>query len=217
MPHRPSPALTPEAARDTALAAFGLDGMDSAAQIDALLARLALAHSMATHDALTGVWQHAAILGQLDQAHARSMRDGRPLGLMKLRAHYFGDHQDPDQDPVGAQVLKAVAARLRDTLRGGDAIGRLGGNQFLCLLEGCDIESARQVAERCRLAVASLPVTVQHDGASLTLVKAHLALVMVHPNAEVMPEVILEQADTLLSQLSGEDGSPVGVSVLAPA
>jgi len=214
---RHPPAPTPEDAREAALAALGLDGLDTASQIDALLARLAAARAQAAHDPLTGVWQQPAILGQLDQAHARSMRDGRPLGLMKLCARYFGDQQDPAGDPVAAQVLQAVAARLRDTLRGGDAIGRLAGNQFLCLLEGCDIESARQVAERCRLAVSQLPVTVQHDGAALTLVTADLALVMVHPNAEVQAELILEQADTLLAQTVGQQGGQVGVSVLAPA
>lgn len=212
----PHHADAPDPARAAALQALGLEGMADDACVDALLARLALARAEAAHDELTGVWQQGAIVGQLEQALARTVRDGRPLGVMKLRAHYLGDRQDPAGDPVGSQVLRAVTARLRDTLRGGDAIGRTGITEFLCLLEGCGIEAARLVAERCRLAVSQLPVPLQHHGASLTLVNASVALVMVHPNAEVPADGILEQADRLLEQVLGAD-RPVAVHLLAPA
>ncbi|MDE3010083.1 MAG: diguanylate cyclase [Pseudomonadota bacterium] len=205
---------SPEAAREAALQSLGLDGQDSEAIIDALLARLALAQALATFDPLTGTWQRGAILGQLDQAHARAMRDGRPLGVMQLAVRYFGDHQTPEDDPIGTQVLQAVSARLRDTLRGGDAIGRVAGNRFLCLLEACDITAASMVAERCRRAITDLPVSLNEG--SLTLVRAEAGLVMVHPNAEIGADIILEQADLLLAQSAAHDGHPVAVKVLAP-
>ena len=76
--------------------------------------------------------------------------------------------------------------------------------------------AARLVAERCRLAVGGLPVQIQHEGASVTLVTARVGLVMVHPNAEVRPVDVVAYADRLLTQSALQGREHVSVGVMTP-
>ena len=55
-------------------------------------------------------------------------------------------------------VLQIAAKRLQTVLRSYDAVGRLGGEEFLLLLPGCDQVEALEIAERARLAVGSEPI-----------------------------------------------------------
>ena len=64
--------------------------------------------------------------------------------------HYFKEINDRYGHGVGDQVLSSFVERLRPGLRGGDSIGRLGGEEFAILLTGADIQRASMVCERLR-------------------------------------------------------------------
>ena len=167
------------------------------------------------HDALTGSWNLAAVMVLLGQAHARSLRDGRALAVMLLEIDSLAALERQFGSAVTDQILLAVSVRLQDTLRGGDAIGRVGGDRFMCLLESFAIDSARMVAERCRGAVARLPVPFAHgDLPGQTMVSVSVGLILVHPSAEVPPEALVERAETLLDQSRTEGGNRVTFEVL---
>lgn len=167
-----------------------------------------------SHDPLTGVWHRSTIMDLLGQVQVRAMRDQKAFGVMMLDVDHFKQVTDQFGHAVGDHVLLAVTARLKDTLRGGDAIGRVGIEGFMCVLENCDIEAALHVAERCRAAVCRLPVSIDHEGPSLTMVSISVGLIMVPWNSEAQPGEIVRRADALLYQSRRDGRNRVTVGVL---
>ena len=60
---------------------------------------------------------------------------------------------------AGDQVLRELSAMLRQSVRAYDIVARWGGEEFLLVLPGADLEAARQLAERIRVSVQKLPLT----------------------------------------------------------
>ena len=123
----------------------------------------------ATRDALTGLWNHAAILDSLSRELDRSRREGAPLGIMMADIDHFKRINDTRGHLAGDGVLHQVAEILQTTLRAYDSVGRYGGEEFLVVAPGSDAASTSQLAERLRAAVreataaggpASRPVTM---------------------------------------------------------
>jgi diguanylate cyclase (GGDEF)-like protein/PAS domain S-box-containing protein len=107
-----------------------------------------LEHS-ATHDRLTGLANRALIDEQLAPALARAGRSGRRLALCYLDLDDFKRVNDELGHIAGDEVLVEVAARLRSALRQGDIAGRIGGDEFIALLDSVrDEDEARSTAER---------------------------------------------------------------------
>jgi diguanylate cyclase (GGDEF)-like protein len=117
----------------------------------------ALQHQ-ATHDVLTGLGNRRMILDELAAEVARSSRDRRALSIAIGDLDRFKEINDTYGHATGDQVLQIAAKRLQTVLRTYDAVGRLGGEEFLLLLPGCDQPEAREIAERARLAVSSEPI-----------------------------------------------------------
>ena len=82
----------------------------------------------------------------------------RPLSVVMLDLDNFKQINDTYGHQVGDKVLKFAADSLRKNIRQGDSAGRWGGEEFLLLLPGADLESAAGVAERIRSMLAETPV-----------------------------------------------------------
>jgi diguanylate cyclase (GGDEF)-like protein len=72
---------------------------------------------------------------------------------------HFKRVNDTHGHPVGDEVLCEVARRLLSSVRSYDFVGRYGGEEFLVVLNNCDIENAMERAETLREAVANTPVS----------------------------------------------------------
>ena len=114
----------------------------------------------ATHDRLTGLWNRGMILDQVERELSRARRDGGPVAVVLADLDHFKRVNDTYGHPVGDAVLVQAAERMRSELRAYDAIGRYGGEEFLVVLPGADSKTAKQVAERARLALAGSPLVV---------------------------------------------------------
>ncbi|MFW3173036.1 putative bifunctional diguanylate cyclase/phosphodiesterase [Geodermatophilus sp. CPCC 206100] len=99
----------------------------------------------ATHDDLTGLPNRACLLELIGDALAG---DEARAALLFLDLDGFKTVNDSLGHDVGDELLRQVGARLRDQLRPDDAVGRLGGDQFLVLARGCDISEAAALAFR---------------------------------------------------------------------
>jgi diguanylate cyclase (GGDEF)-like protein len=88
----------------------------------------------------------------------RAGRDGSSTALLMLDLDHFKSVNDKWGHPVGDRALSSVAKVMTEELRGGDVIGRLGGEEFAVLLAGNRTDEAAVLAERIRRAVASFPV-----------------------------------------------------------
>jgi diguanylate cyclase (GGDEF)-like protein len=120
-----------------------------------------LAH-LARVDALTGCLNHRAFHEELQAALARRSRGGAVISLLVLDVDHFKLVNDHHGHPVGDEVLTAIGAALRATVRPGDAVGRTGGEEFAVLLPGTSSRLATDIGERLREAVggADVPVPV---------------------------------------------------------
>ncbi len=129
-----------------------------AAPVLANLRNLAIAERQAATDALTGLPNRRAADDNLKRMVAQSARTGAPLAVLLLDLDNFKTINDVYGHDRGDEVLAAVGTALRDTLRDSDFAGRYGGEEFLLLLAGTDKRSALQVAEKVRVAIASVRI-----------------------------------------------------------
>ena len=100
----------------------------------------------------------------LKAAFASADQRGTPLALALLDLDNFKRINDTHGHQTGDEVLRRVASRLLSTVRGDDAICRLGGDEFLVLMADTDATIASRVAERIRHAITDTAVPTR-DGA----------------------------------------------------
>ena len=91
--------------------------------------------SLALHDALTGLPNRRLLMDRLKQAVLTSDRTGNHGALMFLDLDDFKQLNDTQGHDVGDILLQQVAARLQACVREGDSVARLGGYEFVILLQ----------------------------------------------------------------------------------
>ena len=145
--------------------------------------------ALAESDPLTGLANHRRFHQALEDAVAVS----RSAAVVVLDLDHFKFLNDTRGHPYGDQVLREVAARLREAVRGAhDLVGRLGGEEFGILLSNVDADDAFRVAERARSLIRGLPI----DGFSLDC----SAGVAAWPTDTDTPLRLLDLADAALYQ-----------------
>jgi len=110
----------------------------------------------ATTDPLTGLLNRAAFEERARAELARAGRTGRGLAVAMLDLDHFKSFNDRYGHPAGDGALMAVARAIARTVRGIDAAGRYGGEEFIVLFVEADVEAALPALERVRAAVAAL-------------------------------------------------------------
>ncbi len=122
---------------------------------------------MAHHDSLTGLPNRALFLDRLEQAILRSTRDQTRFALLFIDLDRFKDINDQHGHSVGDEVLKACCNRMLGSIRGSDSVGRIGGDEFVILLDHVgDTEGILEIAKKIQEAIA-LPVN--HHGIKLNI------------------------------------------------
>jgi diguanylate cyclase (GGDEF)-like protein len=106
-------------------------------------------------DPLTGLANRALLPETLERAIARGQRTGAYMSLVALDIDHFKVINDTRGHDAGDAVLREVAGVLHERLRKADRAFRIGGEEFLVLLDGADAEDARAVAEELRTSLAS--------------------------------------------------------------
>lgn len=138
----------------------------------------------AQHDALTGLANRAQFDERLRQAMSRSARRGSRVGLLMLDLDDFKTVNDRFGHLAGDAVLRDVADRLRSCTRPEDTVARIGGDEFVVLLEDQEDDVSR-VADRI---AASLRIPVDS-----TEVTASVGYAVIH--GAVDPDHLLRAAD----------------------
>ncbi|WP_298806757.1 EAL domain-containing protein [uncultured Pseudokineococcus sp.] len=101
----------------------------------------------ATHDSLTELPNRARAMELLDRALERSRRDGGVVGLLFVDLDRFKQVNDTAGHAAGDAVLRAVAARMRERAPAGGTVCRLGGDEFLVVVEDADDAGLLGLAE----------------------------------------------------------------------
>ncbi len=114
--------------------------------------RLAL---LAYHDALTQLPNRLAFEAQLNHMLRVCEREGRQLAVMLIDLDNFKNINDTLGHHVGDEILRKVAARLRNAVRGSDLVARLGGDEFVVVLPEIDSSvTAGRVANKIQSELA---------------------------------------------------------------
>jgi diguanylate cyclase (GGDEF)-like protein len=126
---------------------------------------------MATHDQLTGLPNRTLILDRGEQMLSRARRLQTPVAALLIDLDNFTAINDTLGHAVGDELLQAIAARLDGVVRDIDALGRIGGDEFVVLAEEVSkgIE-AELIAERLQ-EVLKAPFTLPesgHEGLTIT-------------------------------------------------
>lgn len=107
---------------------------------------------MALTDPLTGLFNRRQMNQRLQEEVARFRRNNTNFSVIIADVDHFKGVNDRYGHDMGDKVLARVALIFAETLRGGDAIARWGGEEFLVLLPGTHLKAAQEVAQRLRLA-----------------------------------------------------------------
>ena len=137
---------------------------------DRLLGRLfGRMQAMAERDSLTGLANRRRLLAVGQEEQRRARRFAHPLAALMLDLDRFKLVNDRHGHGAGDDVLREVGRRILATVRETDLPARYGGEEFAVLLPETDLETAREAAERIRLAVADAPIATRRGPLSVTL------------------------------------------------
>ncbi len=158
----------------------------------------------AAHDALTGLPNRRLLTDRLTTALGRQSRSGRPLPVLYLDLDGFKRVNDTAGHLAGDAVLRATASRVTSLLRPQDTVARVGGDEFVVVLEPTpqtasgpldleqELDSARDVASRIRDAVAE-PVHVDGRDHFITV---SVGIALAFPDDD--PDAVLRHADSAM-------------------
>ncbi len=149
------------------------------------------------HDRLTGIWSRAASVDLLERETRRSLRSGRPLGVIMADVDHFKEVNDTYGHLVGDRVLCEVARRLARSVRAYDYVGRYGGEEFLLVLTECTPSDLAVTAERIRLAIAEEYIPTEAGPVRATI-SLGLAALQTERLGTLNVEKLLRAADAAL-------------------
>lgn len=102
-------------------------------------------------DSLTGLLNHTSTKQALETEVARARRNNDMVAFAMIDIDHFKLVNDTHGHQAGDWVIKSLARMLKQGLRGGDIVGRVGGEEFAVILPGADGETARGVVEKIRI------------------------------------------------------------------
>ena len=153
----------------------------------------------AEYDELTGLPGRGSLDQRLAAALARRTRDGRGVAVIFADVDGMTEINETFGRPVGDSVLKRIARVMSHAMRTGDTVARVGGDEFVVLLEGLEEnDTAWEVTERLRNAVCAGPDDRSDDAPVVT---TSLGLVIVDPGEA--PEELLRRADSAMRRAAG--------------
>jgi diguanylate cyclase (GGDEF)-like protein len=153
-----------------------------------------VARKMAEEDALTGVQSRRAIEMQLRALASEARAGGSGLGVLFVDIDHFKSINDRFGHGIGDACLAAVAQRLQAELRDGDHLGRWGGEEFVALLPGANLDNAHHTSERILRAVSADPVQIASGEVSITV---SIGIAVLDPMHDDMHS-LLHRADSAL-------------------
>jgi two-component system cell cycle response regulator len=159
---------------------------------------------LAARDPLTGLWNHNSIIDLLEKELRRAERQGTAVGVALVDLDHFKSVNDTHGHLVGDHVLREAAKTMTSSIRPYDAVGRLGGEEFLVVLPGCDRINAVSHAERLRSALNRIAIETKSGPLHFT---ASFGVTVVTPDATIDAQSAIRTADAAMysSKHSGRD------------
>jgi diguanylate cyclase (GGDEF)-like protein len=163
-------------------------------------------------DSLTGLANRRAFLEMSERVADRCRRKGEPIAVAVFDLDRFKNVNDTFGHAIGDEVLRVFAGVVRETLRPGDIISRVGGEEFFAVLPGANLEDGCSMANRVRQAFAEASAFVGGCQVRATV----SAGVMACRDATTPLATLLEKADAALyrAKLNGRNCVQCGLGEL---
>jgi diguanylate cyclase (GGDEF)-like protein/PAS domain S-box-containing protein len=161
----------------------------------------------ATHDRLTGLANRTLAEDRLRQSISRAHRHGRSAAVLFIDLDNFKYVNDTLGHAAGDTLLRAVAGRLRDSVRDDDTVARQGGDEFAVMLHDLDgVDDARRVADKLMQRLGD-PINLGRRSLRVT---ASIGI-SVYPQHGETPETLLMRADAAMFRAKREGRNAVCV------
>jgi two-component system chemotaxis response regulator CheY len=164
-------------------------------------------------DALTQVANRLAMEEDFKVLWARAKRYRHRYSLAICDVDTFKAYNDRFGHLAGDEVLRRVAATLREKLREGDGLYRYGGDEFVVLLPEQSLSEAGRALERIRLAVEELAIPGVQDDRSVTL---SFGVAELQQATDASPEDWLRRADAALYKAKSEGRNRLDIDAPQP-
>jgi diguanylate cyclase (GGDEF)-like protein len=146
---------------------------------------------LAQFDPLTGLANRTLLADRFSQMIVQAKRREVPVAVLFIDLDGFKTVNDSLGHDVGDELLRQVAGRLAEQIRPGDAVGRLGADQFVVLARDCDTAEAAALAFRLQ---SSFSRPFHAEGISVPL-SASIGVAAAQPGADQAHQ-LLSDADT---------------------
>jgi diguanylate cyclase (GGDEF)-like protein/PAS domain S-box-containing protein len=146
---------------------------------------------LAHYDALTGLPNRVLLADRLKHSMAQSRRRENFMALIYLDLDGFKTINDTHGHEIGDEMLIVVAQRLKEVLREGDTLARVGGDEFVAVLADLSSTAECEIILSRLLAAAAAPV---HSRGHVLTVSASIGVTL-SPNDSGEADVLLRHAD----------------------
>jgi diguanylate cyclase (GGDEF)-like protein/PAS domain S-box-containing protein len=151
---------------------------------------------LAEHDFLTGLPNRLLLNDRIGQAISLARRHGGQVAVLFLDLDCFKKINDSLGHSVGDKLLQSVAKRLLDCVRSPDTVSRLGGDEFIVLLQ--DVQRPEDAAATVKRVSQALAEVHSVEGYELH-VTARIG-VSIYPSDGLDAETLIKNADTAMYQ-----------------
>lgn len=156
---------------------------------------------MAHFDALTHLPNRLLLSDRMHQAMAQAQRRGQQLAVAYLDLDGFKGVNDTYGHAAGDQLLIALSSAMKEVLRDGDTLARIGGDEFVALF--IDLDGPQSSIPLLNRLLAAGSKVVQVDGAAMQ-VSTSIGVTYYPQTAEVAADQLLRQADLAMYQAKVE-------------
>ena len=147
--------------------------------------------SLATTDPLTGLLNRSELQAQAKKVIYDVSRNLSTFALLSIDVDFFKRVNDTFGHQAGDKVLESLANLFNEELRSNDLIARMGGEEFVLLLQDVDQKTAFQLAEKLRKNIEKTSI----DDIKVTV---SIGLVVTRKNAYVDLDMLLKSSDDAL-------------------
>ena len=169
---------------------------DSSGEVRQLRDDLDSMRRQALTDGLTGIANRKMFDQELERLAAASRAEGTALSLLMLDIDHFKRFNDSFGHQVGDQVLKLLAATVKESVKGRDTPARYGGEEFSVLLPDTDLREAMILAEQIRAAIGGKKVINKQTHQDLGKITVSIGAGQ-YASGEA-PEALIQRADEAL-------------------
>ena len=152
--------------------------------------------AIARRDPLTGLRNRRALEEDLELLEAQVARYGHSYCMALLDVDLFKPYNDAYGHQAGDEILKAVAAQLKEQGRAGDAFYRYGGEEFLCIFPEQSLPAGTLAVERMRIGLERREIPHADSPAGVLTISAGMA--MLDPGRTRSAGEVLKEADEAL-------------------